>query len=510
MAGLSVAVVALPLAMAFGIGSGAGAAAGLYAAIFAGFVTSLFGGSEYQISGPTGAMTVILVDVVSRYGVEGMLLAGAMAGVLQILLGLFRLGRFVKYLPQPVISGFTTGIATLLFLSQLEAAGQEPLIALVTVGVMLLAKRVKTPIPASLWGLGAAVLVNELFIHTPHLVGAIPAGLPRPSLPLDQLGAVGELMGPAISICLLGSIEALLSAEVADFMTGTRHDGNRELIGQGLGNLTAALVGGVPVTGAIARTAVNAKSGAHTRLSGMVHSVVLLIIMVLLGPWAARIPLAALAGILMVTAVGMVDLEGLRLLPRTRWTYGATLGLTLVLTVLQDLTVAVAGGLALAALFTVAELASPWLETPRSGTVPALPRPVVPRHPDVQLIILRGPLFFVGVEKLRRQVEQVTKPVLVLDLAAVTAVDESGLLMLKRLAQDLERSGKSLYIAGVRGPLFRRMARLGVLDDLCRHRVGRSLKAVLRRAEAEAARGQDEDAREPVAFPGAAPLQERA
>ncbi|MFS8615050.1 SulP family inorganic anion transporter, partial [Limnochorda sp.] len=156
MAGLSVAVVALPLAMAFGIGSGAGAAAGLYAAIFAGFVTSLFGGSEYQISGPTGAMTVILVDVVSRYGVEGMLLAGAMAGVLQILLGLFRLGRFVKYLPQPVISGFTTGIATLLFLSQLEAAGQEPLIALVTVGVMLLAKRVKTPIPASLWGLGAA------------------------------------------------------------------------------------------------------------------------------------------------------------------------------------------------------------------------------------------------------------------------------------------------------------------------------------------------------------------
>ena len=182
------------------------------------------------------------------------------------------------------------------------------------------------------------------------------------------------------------------------------------------------------MTGAIARTAVNAKSGAHTRLSGMVHSVVLLIIMVLLGPWAARIPLAALAGILMVTAVGMVDLEGLRLLPRTRWTYGATLGLTLVLTVLQDLTVAVAGGLALAALFTVAELASPWLETPRSGTVPALPRPVVPRHPDVQLIILRGPLFFVGVEKLRRQVEQVTKPVLVLDLAAVTAVDESGLL----------------------------------------------------------------------------------
>src|SRR5690606_14749537 len=309
-----------------------------------------------------GAMTVVLVDIVNRHGVEGMLAAGAMAGVMQIALGFLRLGNFVKFLPHAVIAGFTNGIAVLIFLSQVEDAWQEPIVAAATAAGMLAALRwFRRTIPPAIWGLLAGVLLDEVLIHTPHIVGELPTGLPQVALPWPDASLWGELLKPAVTICLLGSIEALLSAEVADVMTGQRHDGNRELIGQGIGNLVAAVVGGVPVTGAIARTAVNAKSGARTRLSGMLHAVFLFILVYVLAPLAARIPLASLAAILMVTAVRMADWEGLRLVPRARWTYGATLILTLVMTVVQDLTLAVAAGLVLAGAFAVAELARPEL-----------------------------------------------------------------------------------------------------------------------------------------------------
>ncbi|HEY8418592.1 MAG TPA: SulP family inorganic anion transporter [Limnochordales bacterium] len=490
MAGLTVALVALPLALAFGIASGAGPAAGLYAAIFAGFATSLFGGSQLNVSGPTGAMTVVLVDIISRHGVEGMLVAGAMAGVMQVLLGLLRLGSFVKFLPYAVIAGFTNGIAVIIFLSQVQEAWREPVIAFATAGMMLVALRYfRRSIPASLWGLAAGILVNELLVHTPAVVGQLPTGLPALALPWPEAGMLGELIMPAITICLLGSIEALLSAEIADVMSGQRHDGNRELIGQGIGNLVSAVVGGVPVTGAIARTAVNVKSGARTRLAGMLHAVFLFVLVYIFGPWASRIPLASLAAILMVTAVRMADLEGLRLVPRARWTYGATLGLTLVLTVVQDLTVAVAAGVALAGVFAIAELAAPQVRPARldrvGGRQPG-PAGVPEPHPDVQVVAVHGPLLFVGVERLRRQLGLLPARVLVLDVSGVPTLDESGALMIGRLAEELHQAGRRLYIAGAGSQPLRMLARIGVLAAVGRRRVTLSLPTAVARASAEA------------------------
>lgn len=491
LGGFTVALVALPLALAFGIASGAGPAAGLYAAIFAGFATSLFGGSQLNVSGPTGAMTVVLVDIISRHGIEGMLVAGALAGLMQVLLGLLRLGNFVKFMPYAVIAGFTNGIALLIFLSQVGEAWREPVIALVTAGVMILAlKYLRRSIPASLWGLAAGIAVNELLVRTSALVGHLPAGLPTIALPWPDLGMVGDLLMPAVTICLLGSIEALLSAEIADVMTGQRHDGNRELIGQGIGNLVSALVGGVPVTGAIARTAVNVKSGARTRWSGMLHALFLFILVYAFGSWAARIPLASLAAILMVTAVRMADLEGLRLVPRARWTYGATLVLTLVLTVIQDLTIAVAAGVALAGLFAVAELAAPQVRpatVDRGGGRRERRRNDMPAvHPDVQVVAVRGPLLFVGVERLRQKLGRWAARVLVLDMTGVTSLDESGALMVGRLAEELERDGRRLYIAGVGSQPLRMLMQMGVVQSVGRRRVTLSLLTAVARASAEA------------------------
>lgn len=490
LAGFTVALVALPLALAFGIASGAGPAAGLYSAIFAGFFTSLLGGSQLNVSGPTGAMTVVLVAIIQRHGVEGMMVAGAMAGLMQLALGLLRLGNFVKYLPHAVIAGFTNGIAGLIFLSQVEAAWREPIVAAATAAGMLAALRwFRRTIPPAIWGLLAGILVNELLVHTPYVVGQLPSGLPRIALPWADVGMLGELLMPALTICLLGSIEALLSAEVADVMTGQRHNGNRELIGQGVGNLVAALVGGVPVTGAIARTAVNVKSGARTRLAGMLHAVFLFILVYVFGPWAARIPLASLAAILMITAVRMADLEGLRLIPRARWTYGVTLLATLVLTVVQDLTIAVAAGVALAMAFAVVELANPqvrtgamqavmgWADRGRLGSLS------VPS--DVQVVAVEGPLLFVSVERLRERLLGMSARVLVLDFTGVSSVDESGALMLGRLAAELSREGRLLYIGGIgHGPL-RMLARMGVLGAIGRRRVTLTLAAAVMRAGAE-------------------------
>lgn len=486
MGGLTVALVALPLALAFGISTGAGPAAGLYASIFAGFVASLFGGSEFNVSGPTGTMLVVLTMTVSQYGLEGMVLAVAIAGILQVVTALLRLGVFVKFLPHAVISGFTNGVAILIFLSQVEAGLQAPIVTLVTIGVILLAHRyARRTIPASLYGLVAGVTVNELLVRTPHVVGPIPTTLPKLALPFAAVDQIQHLVMPALTIFLLGTIESLLSAEIADVMTGKKHDSNKELLGQGLANLTASLIGALPVAGVIARTAVNARSGAKSRLAGMLHSLILLLVVLVFGRWAQRIPLAALAGILMVTAFRAADLRGFELLPRARWTYGATFLLTLVLTVVQDLAMAVAGGLALAAVFAVAELASPQL---RAASGRALTAGMERwSHPEVQVAKLHGPLFFVGVERIRRELAKVpVTRILVLDFSAVSAIDESGALMLKRLAFDLQMEGRSLYIAGLGRMPLRMLARLGVLEAIGRRRVSFSVEAALRRAYEEA------------------------
>lgn len=480
LSGITVAVVALPLALAFGIASGAGALAGLYATIFAGFVTSLFGGSEVQVSGPTGTMTVVLVAIIAKYGIEGMLLAGALAGLMQIVLGMLRLGRFVKFLPQSVISGFTNGVAIIIFMSQIETALQTPSVTLVTAAAILFAMFFAKKIPASLFGLAVGIAANQLFFHSPHLVGEIPATLPKLALPLGQLQNIRGLVMPAITICFLGTIESLLSAEVADTMTGQTHNANRELIGQGLGNLTSALVGGIPISGVMARTAVNVNSGGRTRLAGMVHSVVLLIVVFLFGRWAAHIPLASLAAILMVTAVRTVDWPGLKLVPQAGWSYGIPLFTTMVLTVYFDLTIAVAGGLAVAILFLMIELARlPHITQHPQG---------LPEHPKVAVVSLEGPVFFLSTEKLMKQVQSLAqgREILVLDCTNVPATDDTAILLLKKMAKRYQEEDRIVYVAGVKGDSLQKLADLKVTEALGDHYVCPHLDLALNRAYQDA------------------------
>lgn len=503
--GLTAAVVALPLALAFGIASGAGAVAGLYASVFGGLAAAVFGGCGVQITGPTGAMTAVLVSVVAKHGVSGMFLAGALAGLMQIALGVLRLGKFVKYLPQPVIAGFTNGVSILFFMTAIGDALQTPLITVITVLVIVLALKFCKGMPESLFGLAAGLIVNELFVHSPHIVGDIPFTIPKLTVGLMPFGEISHLIAPAFTIFLLGSISALLSAEVTDGMIGRQSDSNRELIGQGIGNVVSSVLGGVPVSGAVARSGVNVHSGGRTRLSSILHAVFLLLIIVFLGPIAKRIPLATLAGILMVASVRTADWKSLKLMPRARWIYGGIMTITTVLTVVKDLSVAVMVGVLLAAIVVVVELA----RFPEGRDVSASQVPVQTqqgkdvaiadktghepalnlRYPEgVQVMAFDGPMFFVGVEKLRSQVkEMANESILVLDLSNVPVIDETGALALKSLAQRMQREGKSMYIAGLRQKPLRMLTRMGVVEDLGRYRISKGLEGALRRAQKEVA-----------------------
>lgn len=494
--GVNVAIVALPLALAFGIASGAGAAAGLYAAIFAGFITSLFGGSSVQVSGPTGAMTVVLVTVVSRHGINTMLLAGFLAGLMQLALGLSRAGGFVRYLPQSVIAGFTNGIAVLIFLSQWNYAMGAPIITVATILGIVVALRFAKGIPASLFGLAIGILVNEFFVNTAEMVSSVPTTLPTLALPIWSPEVFASAIGPAITICLLGSIKSLLSATVGDAMTGQKHNGNRELVAQGLGNMVASMVGGVPVTGALSRTALNAKSGARTRLAGLLHASILLLVVLAFGGWAERIPLAVLAGILMVTSVQMMEWGSFVLIPRAPWAYTLKLLVTLALIIYADLIIAVASGFLLAVIFFFIEMSRSQFRQSRTARR-WQSDPPVSTHPDVTVFTLNGPLFFGMATRLAERLRSMPNArVLVLDLSNVPVVDASGGLMLERLAKELRKRGQSLFIVGLAREPFRVLARLGLFNYLDRYYVCAGMRQALRRAAAEANRLNEDESGE--------------
>lgn len=492
MGGATAAVVALPLALAFGIASGAGAVAGLYASIFGGLTAAVFGGCGVQITGPTGAMIAVLVSVVGRYGVGGMLLAGALAGLMQVVFGLLRLGRFVKYLPQPVIAGFTNGVSVLFFMTAIGDALQTLSITVITAVVIILALRLFKQIPESLFGLVVGLIVNELFIHSPHVVGDLSLSMPKLALGTMPFSETGHLIMPAFTICLLGSISALLSAEVTDGMTGVRHDSDRELIGQGLGNLVSSLIGGIPVSGAVARSGVNVHSGGRTRLSGILHAVFLALMVLVLAPVVKRIPLASLAAILMIASVRTADWKSLKLMPRARWSYGAIMTVTTILTVVKDLTIAVAVGVVLAGIVVLVELASPPHGKAAGGKSTTASE--FPSHPDVEVVAFHGPLFFVGVENVRRRIREISGvSILILDFSDVSVIDETGALSLRDFIQRLHREGRSIYIGGLNTMSLRMLIRMGVVDSLGRSRVCRRLESAVRRASEEVIRdGGDE------------------
>lgn len=500
VAGLTVGIVALPLALAFGITTGLGAQAGLITAIVAGLVAAVFGGSNVQVSGPTGAMTVVLVPIIARYGADAVFLVGIMAGVLVVLASLCRLGRYLAYLPWPVIEGFTVGIAVIIFLQQVPAALGVPkpdgentavvavksirdalsagnlvaiAIVMLVAGVMLLAPRVSRTLPASLIGVVAATAGAQFFGLDVARIGALPASLPLPHVPAVPVTRLGDLFTAAFAVALLVTIESLLSAKVADGMAdGDRHDPDRELFGQGLANLASPLFGGMPATGAIARTAVNVRAGARTRVAAVVHSAALLMVVFFAGPLVGKIPLAALAGVLMVTAFRMVELHNVRAVLRSTRSDAVVLILTAVATVAFDLIVAVEVGVVVAAFLALRLVAR------TASAVPEIVAVEVDDESEHQLLAehiltyrLDGALFFGAAQRFLTELTDVADVrVVILRLPHLQMLDATGAQALGNIVGELEDRHITVLLKGARPEHERVLRAVGALDRLASDR----------------------------------------
>lgn len=490
LAGITVGAVALPLALAFGVASGATAAAGLVTAIMAGLIIGGLGGAAYQISGPTGAMSAVLIVLAQHYGLAGIWAACLLAGLCMIALGVFRLGRYIAFIPSPVIAGFTSGIALIIAIGQLDnvlgvrtPAAESSLVklfhyatlrplpdprALALAGVvmltMVLLPRLTKSVPGSLVGIGLASLLAAGLGWSVPTIGSIPQ-----TILLDQrltLGSIpwaslGDLVAPAISIAALGAIESLLCGAVGATMTGKPFDSNQELIGQGLGNLIIPFFGGVPATAAIARTSVGIKSGAATRLASLVHALVLLLSVFALGPLIGRIPLAALGGVLLMTAWRMNEWESLHFFARARLKHAlAGVLVTMLATVALDLTQAILIGIAISALIYLRQSASS-LEVDSRPVDPERIRSqggLMPEVPlDAHVYYLTGPLFFGSVHTMLEAFETAQDyRTLVLSMRGVPLIDVMGVQALEQIVEEQQRRGGAVYFSGVQ-PTVREM-----------------------------------------------------
>lgn len=508
LAGLTVAVVALPLALGFGITSGAGAAAGLYTAIVAGVLAAAFGGSRFQVSGPTGAMTVVLLPIVARHGPEALAPIGLLAGLLLIVLGAAGVGRVMRYVPFPVVTGFTIGIAVIILLQQLPGflgvepvRGEQvlwtsvrvvanavsggsltaPLLGVLTAGVMVVWGRVRWLrwLPASMAALllGTIVSLAPAFAAVPR-VSAIPTGLPTPGIPGLAGLAVTDLVRAALIVAVLSALESLLSAMVADGMTiSERHDPDRELVGQGIANVGSALLGGIPATAALARTATNVHAGARTRLAAIVHGVTLLVVVLIAAPLASRIPLSVLSAILMVVAVRMVDREEFRVVRRTTRTDAFTMLATLAITVVFDLILALEVGLVAAAALFVVRMANLLEIDPATVAGSAAPEredsaareaAANVRRDDIVAFRIEGPVFFGAADRFFEELLQVDHGIraVVLRMRGVPVMDVSGATALRSLIGRLTRRGVLVLVSGVREQPRQVLERSGVLEEL--------------------------------------------
>jgi SulP family sulfate permease len=487
IAGLTVGLVALPLAMAFGISSGVTPQAGLYTAVIAGFLISALGGSRTQIGGPTGAFVVIVAGIIAKFGFSGLLMVTLMAGLMLLVMGLTGLGQAVRYLPRPVTIGFTNGIAVLIastqikdflglttgsvpgeFIPRLEVLGRALpsthlpalLVGAGSLATILLWPRVTKKVPGTIVALLGATALSAL-LHLPVQTigtrfGGIPTGLPHFAPPEIRLDMVVPLLPSAITVALLAAIESLLSAVVADGMSGDRHNSNVELVAQGVANLATPFFGGIPATGAIARTATNIRSGARTPVAGMTHALTLVMVLLVAAPLARFVPLATLAAVLFVVAYNMGEWREIRPILRLSKADIAVWLATFALTVLADLTVAVEVGIVLAALLyvyrvsettTVAAVTEEYIE---DGRPHILQDKEVP--PGVTILRIHGPFLFGASQKL---IEETTdlhklKPVVILRLRNMTAIDATGLHALEDLAERLRGSGRTLLICGAR------------------------------------------------------------
>lgn len=504
-AGIIVGIVALPLAIAFAIASGVTPEQGLSTAIVAGFLISALGGSRVQIGGPTGAFVVIVYSIVQKYGYDGLAIATLMAGVLLIVMGAVKMGTVIKYIPYPVTVGFTGGIALIIATGQFRdflglrmdslpaeflgkiasyashlgtvtpaAAG----IGLLTLVIVVFWPRITHRVPGSLIAIFATTAIVHFAGFSVETIGsrfgAVSSAAPSFRLPDIAWSRLPELVSPAITIALLGGIESLLSAVVADGMTGRRHQSNMELIAQGIANIASPLFGGIPATGAIARTATNIKNGAQTPVAGIIHAITLLLIMLFFGKWASLIPMATLAGILLVVAYHMSEWHLFVKLFRSTKSDVTVLLTTFLLTVLVDLTVAIQAGIVLAALLFMRRMADEARvgyvtsmldeEEEAAGAGEEAKRRTVPK--GVEVFEVSGPFFFGAADKFKYTLSLIQKKpkVLILRLESVLSLDATGLRALEDVLGQTSREGTTLILSGVHAQPEQVMARSGFLD----------------------------------------------
>lgn len=489
MAGLIVGIVALPLAIAFAIASGVSPEKGLYTAIIAGFIISAMGGSRVQIGGPTGAFIVIVYGIVQNYGVSGLIIATFMAGMMLIVMGILRLGAVIKFIPHPLIVGFTSGIALIIFSSEIKdllglqirsvpAAFidkwkiyfaniqainvQAFLLAAVTVAIILLWPKITHKIPGSL----VAILVTTIGMQVLHLrvdtigskFGNIPSSLPMPVIPDLDLATIKLLVRPALTIALLGAIESLLSAVVSDGMIGGNHKSNMELVAQGTANIFSSIFGGIPATGAIARTATNVKNGGRTPVAGIVHAITLLLILVFIGKWAALIPMATLAGILVVVAYHMCEWKSFVSVLKGPRSDVAILLTTFFLTVVADLTVAIEVGMVLASFLFMRKMvqhsnvsiSKRELNEDDDDIDPdAVSNYEIPAH--VEVFEITGPLFFGAAYKFREAMKFIERPpaLLIIRMRKVPIIDATGIKTIREVFSDAKQRGTKLILSEV-------------------------------------------------------------
>jgi SulP family sulfate permease len=519
IAGVTVGLVALPLAMAFAIASGVSPQAGLYTAVVAGFLISALGGSRTQIGGPTGAFVVIVAGIVAKFGIAGLALVGVMAGVLLLIMGFTGLGAAVKYIPRPVTIGFTNGIAVLIASTQikdffglttaslpsqflpkmhvlLESVGtaqwQTVATAVTAIAVIVFWPRVTRRIPGTIVALLLTTAATALF-HLPietigTRFGGIPQGLPHLAWPNFHVEHIAPLLPSAFTVALLAAVESLLSAVVADGMSGDRHNSNVELVAQGVANIASPLLGGIPATGAIARTATNIRSGARTPVAGMVHALTLLAILLAAAPLARFVPLATLAAVLFVVAYNMGEWREIGTILRLSNTDIAVWLTTFALTVLADLTVAVGVGMALAALLyiyriaettTVSEVTPEYLE---DGQAHILQDKEIPSN--VTILRIHGPFLFGAAERLAEATTNLSQfgDVVILRLRNMTALDATGLHAIEQFSDRLRRTGKTLLLCGAREQPAQLLARSDFLKHVGAENVLPHIQDALARA----------------------------
>ena len=495
LAGLTVAAVALPLALAFGVASGATAAAGLITAILSGFIIGALSGAPYQISGPTGAMSAVLIVIAQRVGIEGIWITGLMAGILILIIGLLRMGRFVAFIPSSVITGFTSGIAFIIFVGQIDnllgvktpgaessalkflgyfRGGWSPAWATLAIGLLVIAIMVFWPktlaryVPGSLVGIVVATLVAVVTGWPVASIGAIPRTiLLDQRLTLDAIpwGSMSALIAPAFSIAALGAVESLLCGAVASKMTGIRLQANQELVAQGVGNIIIPFFGGVPATAAIARTSVGIKSGGQTRLVSIIHSLALLAAALLLAPVIAQIPMTALAGVLMVTAVRMNEWHAIHFMFSHHFKTGiVTFLVTFLATITLDLTQAIIIGGILSAGIFINQVANMEVEvrTVDAERMRTRGMDIKTDAKNVRVAYMTGPLFFAATNTFNEAfAHEEDVDFLILSMRAVPLIDLSGIEALTGLAETLHAQGKTLMLAGVNPKVMYMLQRAG-------------------------------------------------